>query len=631
MNSSFYSSVFFFSALLSTTTYTEHHSIEVKTYWGNQKDTKNFKETTWNNPRIGSSYNHQYHFDRYKAQDFRNYFTDHGYSEKEILNQRCLYMFDEFVKFTQTYSSYTCTIQQLHLELKKLNVIQKAYYYAQNNYCRGLQKRIHYLHSQLKNLTTSTSHKTTLYNNNAPPSLQESSVYQEPMVRDHIFNEFPINAVEHRALNYVYHTYTPSLSTAINKRTDAFNAMAKSDYALQYVSKSYNLNNNVKQLLNKYGHDTTRFTQCYGHQLHQALHQESLDMLNRIDHLSPNSVLYDHQEALIDFTIAMVDYNHENLTDKAMNIADFCWTLVDYGQAIAEGAALGAYTAVTDILNNPVEATICLAAGKHVLTYQLCKVLYNVADIGVTALSNADHAKDKWNKYTKPLNTMIDAIKKKEIAMRDVLKGGTAFVVGYKAQGRLLGGLGKFCNTIKQKSINFTKNSSLINPQDYFTTPEGLLFKATAQSNKLKPSEITTSKLKNSVDNKITKNKNIIPTQKTGSLIIEQGGKFSESEKRAAQYMSNLGNNVTLRVPKGTRADGCTSDLLVNGINYDVYTPITTNPDRIISAIAAKKDQATGIILDLSQTSVTIEQLGNIKARLLGKGINNITDIIILK
>ena len=55
-----------------------------------------------------------------------------------------------------------------------------------------------------------------------------------------------------------------------------------------------------------------------------------------------HSLLYDHQEALIDFTVAMVDYNHEGLTDKAMSIGDMCWTLLDYGQAIAEGAALGA-------------------------------------------------------------------------------------------------------------------------------------------------------------------------------------------------------------------------------------------------------------------------------------------------
>jgi hypothetical protein len=122
-----------------------------------------------------------------------------------------------------------------------------------------------------------------------------------------------------------------------------------------------------------------------------------------------------------------------------------------------------------------------------------------------------------------------------------------------------------------------------------------------------------------------------INTTKTGTLIIENGGKFSESEIRAAEYLQSLGNDVLLRIPRGTRAGGNTSDLLVNGVSYDVYTPITNNPNRIFTGIADKKDQASGIVLDLSKTSVTAEQLGDIMARLKGKGITTIKDIIILK
>jgi len=204
----------------------------------------------------------------------------------------------------------------------------------------------------------------------------------------------------------------------------------------------------------------------------------------------------------------MADYNHAHYTDKAMHIADFCWTLLDYGQAIAEGAALGVYSAAHDILAHPIEATINIVAGKQILAYQLCKVLYNVADIGVTALINTDHAKDKWDKYTEPLNDIIDRINKKEITLRDAIKGGTALVVRYKAQGKLLGGLGKFCNTIKQKSINFIQNNPVFSPQEYFTTPEGLLFKATAQSSKFEHFKQGNagSNLKNIINNKLSKN-----------------------------------------------------------------------------------------------------------------------------
>ena len=157
--------------------------------------------------------------------------------------------------------------------------------------------------------------------------------------------------------------------------------------------------------------------------------------------------------------------------------------MLDYGQAVAEGAALGVYSAATDILNNPIEATISIVAGKQVLTYQLCKVLYNVADIGVTALTNVDQAKDKWNKYTEPLNDIMTRIDKKEITLRDAIKNGTAFAVGLTAQSRLLGGLGKFCNTIKQKATHFAQNNiSFFTIQQYLSTPEGYLLRSVAKT-----------------------------------------------------------------------------------------------------------------------------------------------------
>jgi len=123
---------------------------------------------------------------------------------------------------------------------------------------------------------------------------------------------------------------------------------------------------------------------------------------------------------------------------------------------------------------------------------------------------------------------------------------------------------------------------------------------------------------------------------KTGSLVIEQGGNFSTSEIKAVEHMKNLGNDVILRMPQGTRAGGGTSDLLVNGVKYDVYTPITENVNRTISSMAGKNSQTTGIVLDLSKTSITAEQLANALERV--KGIVeaggktcNINDIVIIK
>ena len=120
-----------------------------------------------------------------------------------------------------------------------------------------------------------------------------------------------------------------------------------------------------------------------------------------------------------------------------------------------------------------------------------------------------------------------------------------------------------------------------------------------------------------------------------GKLTIIESGNYSTSEINAAKYMASQGYDVVLRPPKGTRRDGGTSDLLVNGINYDIYTPITNNPSSIIRAITKKNTQTLGVVLDLSNTSVTVDDLGNILARVKGaiesKGAAcNINDIIVM-
>jgi hypothetical protein len=62
-----------------------------------------------------------------------------------------------------------------------------------------------------------------------------------------------------------------------------------------------------------------------------------------------------------------------------------------------------------------------------------------------------------------------------------------------------------------------------------------------------------------------------------------------------------------------------------------VYTPLTTNVDRIVSAVASKGGQVTGggVVIDLSQTTLTATDLGNILARVQGV-TSQISDIIIL-
>jgi hypothetical protein len=312
--------------------------------------------------------------------------------------------------------------------------------------------------------------------------LQVKRLYQEVQCKKKYQEEQQEKLfAEYQDLEIVYKHYCPLLSHAIEKRIEA-----------QRYSPS---------------------------QFQQVIELESTEIINEVKLLPLCSILYPHQAALIDCATAVNDYSKAGFLDKAMCVADFCWSLLDYGQAIAEGVALGVYSAGHDILINPIEATVSIVAGKQILAFQLCKVLYNVADIGATAIRDFDEAQEKWNKYAQPLNDIIDAINKKEITLRDAIKNGTAFVVGYKAQGKLLGGLGTFCNSIKRKSIHFLKNNPLSCPQEYLATPEGLLFKATGQSGRFDRS--TASSFKNNVENKIAQHIGIKGLLKKARLPIK--------------------------------------------------------------------------------------------------------------
>lgn len=106
-------------------------------------------------------------------------------------------------------------------------------------------------------------------------------------------------------------------------------------------------------------------------------------------------------------------------------------------------------------------------------------------------------------------------------------------------------------------------------------------------------------------------------------ILNQQRGASSESHE-------HRGRNVELRDPVGTRKGGKTLDLFVDGVAYNVYTPVSYNPSSIASTTAKKNSQASGIALDLSNTSVTQSQLVSILKN-QGTGASTIKDIQIIK
>jgi len=96
---------------------------------------------------------------------------------------------------------------------------------------------------------------------------------------------------------------------------------------------------------------------------------------------------------------------------------------------------------------------------------------------------------------------------------------------------------------------------------------------------------------------------------KGGSLTVVGSG-FSASEKAAAEWLASLGRKVVLReATGGTR----TSDLIVDGVPYDVYTPKAgTSIRNILSKSASKWSQVRGggVVIDLANTKLTSADFG---------------------
>ncbi len=122
----------------------------------------------------------------------------------------------------------------------------------------------------------------------------------------------------------------------------------------------------------------------------------------------------------------------------------------------------------------------------------------------------------------------------------------------------------------------------------------------------------------------------LIAGSRLGSLSVT-ATRASASEVRAAEFMAARGNRVVLRDPVGARGAGGTSDLLVDGVQWDVYSPTTSSPSAIVSGTAHKGSQVPGggVIVDLSGTSVTADQLGNLAARVAGTG-SRVGEVILM-
>ena len=294
-----------------------------------------------------------------------------------------------------------------------------------------------------------------------------------------------------------------------------------------YTEQSYVLSSSATALIKHNGSNSAHYTTHYGNQLQQAIHQECIDGIERLAIIQPSTTIYPYQYEIATCFEAAREYNQEGLTSKAAAIVDFCWTLLDCGVAIAQGAVDGVIGAVKDIATHPLEAAVCAMAGNYVLAYQLSKVLCNLADIGITALVDRDQAAQKWDDYIAPITDLIETLNDKQITLHDALRGATHIAVQWKTQEKLLRGLSSICAIAKTQALEFAKNNPLKTPQEYMATPDGIVLQSIRSNQDVKISKTNTATKKLKQANTTQINQTCEAVLKDGYYEVN-GFKFTE-------------------------------------------------------------------------------------------------------
>jgi hypothetical protein len=403
------------------------------------------------------------------CQDSKYKYYIHDAERYFIMEQWPLYDYPEFWSFIQNYPDYQQCIMALH------DIVHHDSSIRQQLSPQAVQKIEHETRLILQQQQT----------------LKLQSIAIQEQARTTIRNNFAqqIKTLHQNISDYQdFHSFQHDHNLHNNHLAERIATLEEMRARGElYEVRSYTISPDAQTLLLQRNQDIRPYQIVYGNQLQHVAHQDCIEVLEQTIAISDNSLLYHQKTALIDCIDVAREYNQLGFTAKAFHITDFCRALLDYGKAVAQGIALGIIGAAQDCIDHPIQTALTIAAGEYVLAYQLCKVLFNVADIGITSLYNPSEGTQKWNNYIEPINNIIDALYSKELSLRDAVQSTTQLAVHWQTQNKLLGSLGKFYKATKIKALAFIENHPSATPEQYLATPEGFLFKAniTAENNKL--------------------------------------------------------------------------------------------------------------------------------------------------
>lgn len=280
-----------------------------------------------------------------------------------------------------------------------------------------------------------------------------------------------------------------------------------------YVELFYQLDDASQKLLQQSYINIKDYRTCYGNQLQQQIHQECITLVAYTASIVPQSPIFAYQSSIVEYIEAARLYNKAGLTYEASAINDFCFTLLDYGKALLEGAQDGLMSVIDDITKNPLPtlttAALSTVAGEYLLAYQLSKLVYGILKLGATALINPQQAKMNLNEYFTPISSVIEALNNKEITLRTTIKAAATLTISIQAQAMLAKGCSKLYSTAKAQALHYITKNPLENPAQYMTTPENIGLRITHES--CKPRNLAKNQASKTAHAPLNNDKNSIP------------------------------------------------------------------------------------------------------------------------
>ncbi|MFZ5953575.1 MAG: hypothetical protein ACOYT8_00580 [Candidatus Dependentiae bacterium] len=165
-------------------------------------------------------------------------------------------------------------------------------------------------------------------------------------LRNEITNLIEQNFNDCKAQLDKYEQVAPLVLSENNKQAEFI--VTRREEALNFIKEhgsivyeqNYELSLESKWLLNQKKENQRVLEYCIGNAIQQVVHTEVVELFNKVSELSFKKTASDYDKTLhskiADYLLHTAKVNLEGHASKALSLADFCWSLFEYGQTVSK-------------------------------------------------------------------------------------------------------------------------------------------------------------------------------------------------------------------------------------------------------------------------------------------------------